>query len=289
MASIIVGLIIAAADAIINASQASKNAAAEKTQVSSNNVGPSGSSYDASQGGAGGGYQVPQIVMVSEGGWKGQAGTSAFTFNGKAYATQQEAQAAQQAWITANPAPTQTPGSPAPGPDSNIPGGKNDVIPNQKDVIDERAYTENLQMQAYEEQGLTSIMGLKEQEASQESSIRASSAARGLRLEGSPLFQLQAQQTAGAAAIGSAETQLNLGVAAQLQQQKTAYNAGLLSMSDNTLQIQTDLSNAWLSSFTGFVNDTSSFLGKFWNPAQTMATGNNSFGSNNNIGIYGQY
>ena len=117
---------------------------------------------------------------------------------------------------------------------------------------------------------------LKVQEQQQEGAIVAGAAARGLKLSGSPLYQLNAQKEAGATAIGSAETQFSLGDRAQSEQTLAGFNAGVLNMSNQDLAIQTDLSNQWLSSFTNLINTASSFLGKFWNPAQTMqSTGNN--------------
>ena len=159
----------------------------------------------------------------------------------------------------------------------NTPGATGTVtVPDEQTVVNERADAANLAQVTYEEQGLTSIENLKVQEQQQEGAIVAGAAARGLKLSGSPLYQLNAQKEAGATAIGSAETQFSLGDRAQSEQTLAGFNAGVLNMSNQDLAIQTDLSNQWLSSFTNLINTASSFLGKFWNPAQTMqSTGNN--------------
>ncbi len=153
----------------------------------------------------------------------------------------------------------------------NTPGATGTVtVPDEQTVVNERADAANLAQVSYEEQGLTSIENLKVQEQQQEGAIVAGAAARGLKLSGSPLYQLNAQKEAGATAIGSAETQFSLGDRAQSEQTLAGFNAGVLNMSNQDLAIQTDLSNQWLSSFTNLINTASSFLGKFWNPAQTM-------------------
>ena len=159
----------------------------------------------------------------------------------------------------------------------NTPGATGTVtVPDEQTVVNERADAANLAQVSYEEQGLTSIENLKVQEQQQEGAIVAGAAARGLKLSGSPLYQLNAQKEAGATAIGSAETQFSLGDRAQSEQTLAGFNAGVFNMSNQNLAIQTDLSNQWLSSFTNLINTASSFLGKFWNPAQTMqSTGNN--------------
>jgi hypothetical protein len=158
------------------------------------------------------------------------------------------------------------------GAGGNTPGATSgtSMVPNEMDVINERSDAANLSQIAYEEQGLSSIQNLQLQEAKQESSIIAGAATRGLKLEGSPLYQLNAQKQAGATAISGAETAFNLGDKAQRESNLASYNSGLLNMSNSQLQINTDLSNMWLQSFTNVINNTTSFLGKFWNPAQNM-------------------
>ena len=162
------------------------------------------------------------------------------------------------------PGPTEKAGGNTPG------GGGTQYIPNAQDVIDERADAANLALVAYEQQGLTSIMNLKLQEKQQESGISFGAAARGLKLEGSPLYQMVSQKSAGERAIGGAETQYRLGEKAQQVSNLASYNAGLLSMSNTNLNIQTNLQNEWLASLSDLINMSSSFLGRFWNPSQSM-------------------
>ena len=186
---------------------------------------------------------------------------------------QSQAQAEQNQVSTTNVPTSGQPYTPGPTPTAggNAPGGAGtQYIPNEQDVINERADAANLSQVSYEQQGLTSIMGLKEQEQRQESAIQASAAARGLKLEGSPLYQLNAQKRAGATAIGSAISEFQASDKAQQMSTLASYNSGLLNMSNQNLSIQTDLSNQWLSSFASSINTASSFLGKFWNPSQSM-------------------
>jgi hypothetical protein len=201
---------------------------------------------------------------------------------------------ADKAQVSPNPVPGSGGNYNLPGPTAggggasgNAPGATTGtaVIPDEQAVINERADAANLSQVTYETQGLSSITGLMLQERRQESGIVAGAAARGLRLEGSPLYQLHAQQMAGASAIGAAKQEFALGDTAQRTSNLASYNAGLLNMSDKTLSIQTDLSNQWLSSFTNLVNLGSSFIGKFWNPAQTMQGANASDYSSQNQGL----
>ena len=205
----------------------------------------------------------------------------------KNYAAQQAAKAAQ-AQSSNNPVPPaggtySLSGAGTPAAGGNDPGATSGTatVGNEQEVINERADAANLAQISYENQGLTSIENLKLQEAQQESSIRAGAAARGLKLEGSPLYQLNAQMEAGATAIGSAETQFTLGDKAQQESTLASYNSGLLNMSNSDLSIQTDLSNQWLQSFTNVINTASSFIGKFWNPAQTTGAQASSYSSLN--------
>ena len=197
-----------------------------------------------------------------------------------------QAQAAQNQ-LSNNPvAPaggqTNLSGGGTPAAEQNAPGATSGTAttPNALEVLNERADASNLAQIAYEEQGLSSIEGLKLQEQKAESGIIAGTASRGLKLEGSPLYQLNAQKEAGATAIGQAESQFALGDKAQRGQTLASYNAGLLNLSDTSLQIQTDLSNMWLGTFTNLINASSSFISKFWNPSQTMQNTSNNWNTN---------
>ena len=88
--------------------------------------------------------------------------------------------------------------------------------------------------------------------------MRAGAAARGLKMEGSPLYQLHAQQTAAEKGIAGEERQVSANVQQMQNTSNQEYGSYLLNKN-------LDTSAQWMSAFTGVLNLGTSALG-LWNP-----------------------
>ena len=134
-------------------------------------------------------------------------------------------------------------------------------------------YAESMaQVGEMEESGGAQILGLQTQETMTEGSIRASAAARGLKLEGSPLMQLIAQQSNAQQSVGLAERQLAASAAGAGNEATTNLNNALAGIragvSDINYYANQDISNAWLSAFTSTIdfasNETKNVTADQW-------------------------
>ena len=160
---------------------------------------------------------------------------------------------------------------------TNAPGGSGKVtVPFGTDIIQEKADAANLQQVAYEQQALSQILTLKESELTAEGTISAGQATRGVKAGGgTAASQLAIQRGVGGSAIGEAVTQEALGDKVQSEQNLASFNAGLYNLSNEALginqQLDTTVSNLWLSSLTSMVQGATSAINQFV-PKQAAAT-----------------
>lgn len=162
--------------------------------------------------------------------------------------------------ITTQPS---APGSTGPGgPETHTgggapPGAGDTPIAPELETYREEAYAANLGEVAFEKKAGAEILGLKVEEQAAESTIVAGAAARGLKLSGSPLYQLTTQKQKGASAIGLATSQESLADTALFESNQAKWNQALL----NVYHDNQAANNMWLSLFESTISFATSFLG----------------------------
>jgi len=170
----------------------------------------------------------------------------------------------------------------------NAPGSSTYVVPTQFEIYQEQAKAGNLAQQQFEIQGLEQIVNLKAQESAAESSIMATTAARGLRMEGSPLYQLTIQKQRGQRAIGLAEQSFAASDVEGAELNQATWNQQMLNLSEQNYAIQTQLNNFYLSQFASTVSFGTSLLSEFWNPKITSPSSGYSLPSETDyLDLYG--
>jgi hypothetical protein len=260
-----VELIIGITAAVISGIAAAGVAAQQKTQTEQN-VG------DFNTGGS----SVPAIT-TGEGaptGEHGQGKPTVWIFNGQTYTSQQAAQDAQDAWVKAHPSGSGAEVSGA-GTSAGTSQNPNPQGQSEADIAKERyaeAQTSIGEMQGQLDQ---TVLAQKVAEVQAEGGITASTAARGLKMEGSPLMQLIAQQQAGKSAIGYTEQQGAAVVMGARTGAQASYDAAALSGKEQIQYADQQLSNAWLGLFTGVMNTAAKGVDKFW---QLSSSSSDSYG-----------
>jgi len=151
-----------------------------------------------------------------------------------------------------------------PGPDGTptalAPDDPKAKTPTQLDLANEQWAQYNLQMSQMKEQIGTQVLGMKAQELSAESSMRASTALRGLKLEGSPAVQLYAQAQAGAQAIKYAEDTGAASLAGDEEAQALAADKFRWSAAQQLQQADTAVSDAWVNALSAGLNTASGIM-----------------------------
>ena len=107
------------------------------------------------------------------------------------------------------------------------------------------------------------VLNEKTQELQAEGGIRASAAARGLKLEGSPMMQLIAQQSSGQQGISFTEQQGAASIMGARTGAQASLDAANLAAQEQLQYADQQLSNAWLESFTGALNLGASMIEKW--------------------------
>ena len=142
----------------------------------------------------------------------------------------------------------------------------------QADIAKERAAEAELQINQSQEQLGQQMLTEQSAEIVSEGGIRASAAARGLKMEGSPLMQLVVQQQLGKETMGFTERQGAASIAGMGISRQASYDAAALAGKEQIQAADEQLSNAWLSSFTNTLNLASGMVSKFWNPSTGSAS-----------------
>ena len=142
----------------------------------------------------------------------------------------------------------------------------------EADIAKERYAEAETEIETVKGQIGQTILGEKASEIQAEGGIRASAAARGLKLEGSPLMQLIAQEDAGKKAVTYTQTQ-GIGIITGMQQgAQASYDAAALAGKEQLDYADQELSSAWLGAFTSLLSSAASMVDKFWNPNSSSAT-----------------
>jgi hypothetical protein len=115
------------------------------------------------------------------------------------------------------------------------------------------------------------VLNEKVAEIQAEGGITASAAARGLKMEGSPMMQLLAQQQAGATTVGYTQQQGTAAITGQRTGAQASFDAAALAGKEQLQYADEQMSNAWLSSFTDVLNTSAGMVSKFWNPTSAAA------------------
>lgn len=176
--------------------------------------------------------------------------------------------AQQQAATEANvgtynqPAPSQPGVSPA-----NAPTAPSVVGKSEADIAAEK-YQEQQTLLASEQAQLgQTVLGEKVSEVTAEGGIRASAAARGLKLEGSPMMQLLVQQQTGKTAVQMTETQGRAALSAGQEAAQAMYDTSALYGKEQLQYAQQQTDTAWMNAFTFVLGQAQGAVSKFWNPS----------------------
>jgi hypothetical protein len=208
------------------------------------------------------GSGIPQITQNGGGlGNRNNAGDG-WSFNGKTYRTQAEAQAAQTAWAAANPSqasastygtggPTVSGGPNAPVTQTPDGGVTLNKTPTEQEIANQVSKEYQTEIQSTEAQQAQAIGSLKARETATEGSITARTASRGLKLgTGSALMELATQQERGGQAIQYQTQQGGAAISGMQQEQAVALGKAALTATDQKYQQDQAMSNAWLQAFT---------------------------------------
>ena len=167
---------------------------------------------------------------------------------------------------------TPPPAIPATTPTSTDKAVPDIIGQSQGDIAKERAAEAELQIKQSQEQLGQQMLTEQSAEIMSEGGIRASAAARGLKMEGSPLMQLVVQQQLGKETMGFTERQGAASIAGMGISRQASYDAAALAGKEQIQYADQQLSDAWLSSFTNTLNLASGMVSKFWNPSTGAAT-----------------
>ncbi len=115
------------------------------------------------------------------------------------------------------------------------------------------------------------VLNEKVAENQAEGGITASAAARGLKMEGSPMMQLLAQKQAGATTVGYTEQQGEATLMGARTGAQASFDAAALAGTEQLQYADQQMSNAWLSSFTDVLNTSAGMVKNFWNPTSAAA------------------
>ena len=115
------------------------------------------------------------------------------------------------------------------------------------------------------------VLNEKVAEIQAEGGITASAAARGLKMEGSPMMQLLAQKQAGATTVGYTQQQGEATLMGARTGAQAAWNTANLKGQEQISDADAEMSNVWLSSFTDVLNTSAGMVSKFWNPTSAAA------------------
>jgi hypothetical protein len=185
-------------------------------------------------------------------------------------------------------------GSPAGGGGGAGAGSPNPVATDEAAIAKERYAEAGIQINATQEQLGQTILNQKIAEVQSEGSIRAYASGRGLKMEGSPLMQMIVQQQIGAQTEAFTERQGVAAIAGMGLQRQSAYDAAALSGKETLQYADTQLSNAWLTSFTNAINTATSMVSSFWNPStenkavsDTAFFGGYNYGGGGNANAFG--
>ena len=207
------------------------------------------------------------------------AGPTTYDFNGQSYSTMAQAQAAQNAWIAANPQTSGGGGTTTTGgatdPVTTKPQGGNgpvDVGSGQGDKpVTEATDAAQVAQEKYVEgetsigvmrgQLDTAILGQQASEIQAEGAISASVAARGLKMEGSPLMQMMSEQQRATTALNYTKQQGTAAISGAGTGLQASYDAANLASTEQIQYADTQLANAWLDAFSNII-DTGSYLAK---------------------------
>lgn len=180
-------------------------------------------------------------------------------YQGKPYPTQAAANAAYQAanpvasdvdptkWGTGGPTIMNT------GAGVSSPGGTATLTatPTEQEIAGQINQEYQTEIQSTEAQQAQALGGLQAKEVAAEGSIKASTAARGLKLgTGSALMELVTQQERGGQAVQYQRSQGNAAISGMQQEQLVSLGKSALSATEQQQQNSQNMSNAWLQAFT---------------------------------------
>lgn len=160
-------------------------------------------------------------------------------------------------------------GTPNPeSPIATLPGagttGTDIPVPSANDLAVAQAELSASQISQYREKAGFELFTQMVRETQIESTIKASSAQRGLRFEGSPLMQLKTQQQASKTVVGEEKNQMAATAASMQNQANIQYGQFLNAQSLDIYYYNQAQSNLWLNAFSSIMGMGTSFLNTFW-------------------------
>lgn len=171
------------------------------------------------------------------------------------------------------PAPTASLGTPTPaqGETPHTPTDQQ-TVPSTLDIAAMQVRLQEGQQIQEVQQASYKALQLGTEQIQVEGSIRASAAARGLKMEGSPLIQMQVAGETGAMVRGelgqiTQEQISNMSQAENIQWAGFKYSQSQQQEADRVAS-----ENQWLSFFTGAIGTAGSLLTKFWDPLAAAGT-----------------
>jgi hypothetical protein len=147
---------------------------------------------------------------------------------------------------------------------------------NYSTLSDEEQIRLAIQKGMFAESAGQEILNMKVEEATIEGNIRYKAAARGLRMEGTPTMQLQAQQQTANSAIGFAERQFAGSISGMDWTAQAAIDKAALAQKENIQNINfteaENQSSAWVGAFSSALSFGKSLLSLYWTPKQGMSS-----------------
>ena len=123
-------------------------------------------------------------------------------------------------------------------------------------------------------------------ETQAEGGITANTAARGLKLEGSPLMQLIAQKQSGANAIQYTQQQGTATIKGYQTAAQAALDTAALSGQEQIQQANNAVDTAWLTAFTGVIGAATNMVETFWKPSAQSSSPNYDYSNTQNYWDY---
>jgi len=179
------------------------------------------------------------------------------------------AAANQQAQTQANVGDFNNPQPVQPGVGSTPVGAPSAT--NEAAIAQERYAEAQTEIGREQQQLGQTVLGEKVSEVTSEGGITASAAARGLKMEGSPLMQLIAQKQLGESTISYTQQQGSAAISGARTGAQASLDAANLSGQMQLQYAAQQMNDAWLMAFQDITSGAEAMLGKFWNPASAAS------------------
>jgi hypothetical protein len=208
-----------------------------------------------------GGLATGNALLVAAG--VGVAGEGVVTAEKQAAANEEDASTKADVGNFSSPAPVSTKAGTSDQPQVDA--------TSEADIANEKYAEAQTSIGSMQGQLDQTVLNEKVAEIQAEGGITASAAARGLKMEGSPMMQLLAQKQAGATTVGYTEQQGEATLMGARTGAQAAWNTANLKGQEQISDADAEMSNVWLSSFTDVLNTSAGMVSKFWNPTAAAA------------------